>query len=216
MTSEYQDNRFKLEESLLENQVVGFDENDNKIVKKRQSLPHHSTLVREIPSSKFSSRRNTGGLEKLTLGLRKFPIHVDYNNKYSSTVDSESPIFSDYDDTDLNPNILVIYLNRQKQKAPSKNFVGTKNFKKIDSPNSTNTFEDTIENDYKQQKATENNMTEVTQKSVDESHQNKNDENLEDEDNSKDIDTTISKMSMQCLLAIVRCCDEEVKSLPLR
>ena len=194
--------------------MVGFDENDNKIVKKRQSLPHHSTLVREIPSSKFSSRRNTGGLEKLTLGLRKIPIRVDYNNKYSSTVDSESPIFSDYDDTDLNPNIQVIYLNRQKQKAPSKNFVGTKNFKKIDSPNSTNTFEDTIENDYKQQKATENNMTEVPQSAIDE--KNKIDENLEDEDNSKDIDTTISKMSMQCLLAIVRCCDEEVKSLPLR
>ena len=133
LTSENQENQLQqFVDSILQNEVVGFDENDNKIVKKRQSHTHTSfPLVREnqrplISGHSFS--KNTGGLAKLTLGLRKSPIHGDYN-RYASTMKGESPIFSDYDDTDLNPNIKVIYLNRKNQnKHPSRKIVGGKTF----------------------------------------------------------------------------------------
>jgi len=214
LTSENQENRFQFGDFLLQNEVVGFDENDNKIVKKRQSQTHpSSSLVREYPrplKSGHSVPRNTGGLTKLTIGLRKIPIREDYT-KYPSTVKVESPIFSDYDDTDLNPNIKVVYANRKKQRTPpSKKIFGNKNFKKIDSQNKTNTYEDTIEYEYEkhQQTTTESNKDNLTDPVID---------YYEDEVTTiKDIDTKISKMDMQCLLAIVRCCDAEVETLPFR
>ena len=81
--------------------VVGFDLENNKIV---------------IPITPPSSDQQTNGINQekdlqktnIILGLRRIP-----QNTTQRTIISDSSLgYSDYDDTDLNPNIFIKYLNR--------------------------------------------------------------------------------------------------------
>ena len=83
--------------------VVGFDI-DNR------------TILKSVEGTFFE----TVQVPKITLGLRKIPIREDYtkylnkNNKQRTSASNFNTglLYSDYDDTDLNPNIIVNYLNR--------------------------------------------------------------------------------------------------------
>ena len=81
--------------------VVGFDI-DNR------------TILKSVEGTFFE----TVQVPKITLGLRKIPIREDYtkykNNKQRTSASNFKTglLYSDYDDTDLNPNIIVNYLNR--------------------------------------------------------------------------------------------------------
>lgn len=84
--------------------VVGFDLENHKII---------------IPVTPPSSDQQTNGINQekdlqktnIILGLRRIP-----QNTTQRTIISDSSLgYSDYDDTDLNPNIFIKYLNRKIQ-----------------------------------------------------------------------------------------------------
>ena len=105
-------------------EVIGFDGNDKKVVKQRNTV---QVTDRE---------RNFGQAQgpRLTLGLRRVAIREDYT-KYPGRGQAEDRlVYSDYDDTDLNPNILVNYLNRKhaQAKAPTKKSSLKKSVKKVE------------------------------------------------------------------------------------
>merc|ERR1712227_711287 len=94
--------------------VVGFDLENNKIV---------------IPITPPSSDQQTNGINQekdlqktnIILGLRRIP-----QNTTQRTIISDSSLgYSDYDDTDLNPNIFIKYLNRKIQNNNSSLFSET-------------------------------------------------------------------------------------------
>ena len=94
--------------------VVGFDIDNRTILKSVEGTFTSPSLREHQPFFE------TVQIPKITLGLRKIPIREDYtkylnkNNKQRTSASNFNTglLYSDYDDTDLNPNIIVNYLNR--------------------------------------------------------------------------------------------------------
>ena len=94
--------------------VIGFDIDNRTILKSVEGTFTSPSLREHQPFFK------TVQIPKITLGLRKIPIREDYtkylnnNNKQRTSASNFKTelLYSDYDDTDLNPNIIVNYLNR--------------------------------------------------------------------------------------------------------
>ena len=109
-------------------EVIGFDGNDNQVVK---------LLSERRNTVKVTDReRNLGQAlaPRLTLGLRRVAIREDFTKYPGRGQVEDRLVYSDYDDTDLNPNILVNYLNRKhaQAKAPTKKASLKKNVKKVE------------------------------------------------------------------------------------
>ena len=79
--------------------VVGFDVGNHKIVKPVSSSSRYQQTSFNIVNPGIA---NDLMKPKIILGLRRSPIRDS----------SSGLIYSDYDDTDVNPNIIVNYLNR--------------------------------------------------------------------------------------------------------
>ena len=88
--------------------VVGFDFENHKIVKPvPPSLRDQQTFSNDVrinPGTDFLK-------PKIILGLRRIPLGTRTTQRITSSSTSSSG-YSDYDDTDLNPNIIINYLNR--------------------------------------------------------------------------------------------------------
>jgi len=136
---------------------VGFDVGNHKIVK-----PVSSSSRDQHNSFNFAKEKDLLK-PKIILGLRKSPIRATQGTTKLSNFrvpDSSSRlIYSDYDDTDINPNIIVNYLNRknQRNRAPPilKSDPSIKSYKKVeDSPSHKNSdyngvkFEEALEHEY--------------------------------------------------------------------
>ena len=96
--------------------VLGFDLENHKIVK-----PAASPYSRDQQTSLNIVNPGNDLLKpKIILGLRRSPIRVQGTmqgttlqpNSRTPDFSSTGLIYSDYDDTDVNPNIVVNYLNR--------------------------------------------------------------------------------------------------------
>lgn len=87
--------------------VVGFDFENHKIVK---PVPPSSRDQQTFSNDVRIIDPGTNLLKpRIILGLRRIPLSTRTTQRISSTSSSG---YSDYDDTDLNPNILINYLNR--------------------------------------------------------------------------------------------------------
>jgi len=146
--------------------VVGFDVGNHKIVK-----PVSSSSRDQQNSFNFAKEKDLLK-PKIILGLRKSPIRATQGTTKLSNFrapDSDSSsglIYSDYDDTDVNPNIIVNYLNRknQRNRAPPllQSDPSIKSYKKVeDAPSHKNSdyigvkFEETLEHEAKTENATQ-------------------------------------------------------------
>jgi len=138
---------------------VGFDVGNHKIVK-----PVSSSSRDQQNSFNFAKEKDLLK-PKIILGLRKSPIRATQGTTKLSNFrapDSDSSsglIYSDYDDTDVNPNIIVNYLNRknQRNRAPPllQSDPSIKSYKKVeDAPSHKNSdyigvkFEETLEHEH--------------------------------------------------------------------
>ena len=94
------------------NIVLGFDLGNHKIVKPAASLYSRDQQT----SLNIVNPGNDLLKPKIILGLRRSPIRVQGTTLQPNTrtpdFASSGLIYSDYDDTDVNPNIIVNYLNR--------------------------------------------------------------------------------------------------------
>lgn len=141
------------------NIVLGFDLGNHKIVK-----PAASPYSRDQQTSLNIVNPGNDLLKpKIILGLRRSPIRVQGTTLQPNTrtpdFASSGLIYSDYDDTDVNPNIIVNYLNRknQRNRAPPLKSDPSKSFKKVENSPSHKMklsdyneakYEETLEHEY--------------------------------------------------------------------
>ena len=223
-------------------QVIGYDDQDHVIRRPHQSDNNYTPA--RPGNNPVRQSNNQARPELQTIGLRKVPIREDFS-KYPVTRKPQQQsnfIFSDYDDTDYNPRIKVnYYLNGilQSERKPSlpRRILPFEHVYDVENDVEEvvdSAAEITIEEDIRDIIFTtsdileeDNSTSTETETTTSASTSSSKTTQARTTTQSTTVSTTktasssstqspITLKGVKCLLAIIRCCDENSSELPHR